>query len=126
MNFPQLKGATPTLLARRLGLGRGGSGLAEWPVEDASGPRRKPGTAEHLLRRLGALDGLAHQDVPERSFLADRNERQRVALVSPYGDASGFSPLADEGICARPWSCFSRAKAEDGRHEAITSLLLCA
>jgi hypothetical protein len=101
--FPQRTGATPTLLARHLGMGRGGSGLAEWPGKDASDPGCNPGVAEHRsLRRLGDLVGHFGEHVPERSFGGNRDKRQSVALLTRDGNAGGFSPLVNEGVCTVP------------------------
>ena len=48
--FP-VEEAASILLARRLGMGRGSSGSAEWPVKDVSNPGPKSGAAAVFLRK---------------------------------------------------------------------------
>lgn len=111
------KGATPTLLAKRLGIGRGSSGPAEWLDENASGPRQKMSrTAGLALRRLHGLVRHFDEDVPERILNFGRRERQPIALGEPYGgDTSVFSVVAFEGICTSIRGDFPRLVA-DNRH----------
>lgn len=97
MIFPQNTGATPTLLARRLGMGRGSSFDAERHGKDASGTRRIGHRQRRALGRLGRLGGVSHQDVPNWPFGGDC-DRQSFANLTPHGNAKALAVAASEDI----------------------------
>jgi hypothetical protein len=114
--FPDGKGATPTLLARRFGMGQGRSDRpAEWPGKVLSDHGRKPEAAECVLGRLGDLVRHSDEHVPKRTFSGNRDERQPVALLARDGKAGGFSPLVNEGVGTVPGGLIPGLKAND-RH----------
>jgi hypothetical protein len=108
MPVPQKKGATPTLLARRLGMGRGSSVLAERPENNACvrGQNNVP-TRRRELRRLRGLVRNIDEDVPERFCFGCQHHRQPLPRRARDDEASDFAPLAHEGVCALPRSFIS-------------------
>lgn len=115
--LPMTKEAAPTLLARRLGMGRGGFGTAEWRRHDASGGGRQSAAAWRrvLLCRLGDLVGCADEHVPTGTIVGDRDERQTSAPVTRDGDTGGFSPLVNKGVLTVLGGLIPRLEAND-RH----------
>jgi hypothetical protein len=98
--LPKHKGATPTLLARRLGMGRGGSGTAERPVENASDPRQKPGVAERSLRGLRNRGRVVHEHEGDWLLVCGRDyhQRQPVSGVAPHSKTEVFPVVPTQGV----------------------------
>src|SRR5271165_5083125 len=119
---PTYKGATPTLLARRLGMGRSGSGPAEWPVENASGPRQKPGAAGSVLRRVDGLLGLVVEDEPEFGVGLNLDKRETFSPLDRDRAARSLAVVLDEPVCPAPRSNLSRG--ESVNHHRISLRLV--
>ena len=98
MICPTQKGATPTLLARRLGWAEVApdwpSGQRMMPVP----PDRKAGKHWAVSRRLGGLDGLARENKPKRVLNSRCRQRQSLAFVHPDGNSGVFSVVAFQDI----------------------------
>jgi hypothetical protein len=102
MSLPRKKEVTPTLLARRLGMGRGDFGLAEWPGKIASGSRRKAGAAGAFLSRLGEFAWHGYQDVPDwRLDICRCDERQTISDIEPQSNPDRFAVVADDVVRTR-------------------------
>jgi hypothetical protein len=76
--------------------------MAERPVKNASGLRRKPEAAGAFLCRLGDFAWHSDQDVPDwRLDICRCDERQTVANVEPQRDPQGFAVVADNVVRTR-------------------------
>lgn len=109
--FRHRKGATPTLLARRMGMGRGGSGLTEWRRKDASDPGRQSEAAEHVLRRVDCFPRFVHEDEPKLGVVCGLNKRESYSPLDRDRAACLLAVIRDEPVCPIPRSNFSRGES---------------
>jgi hypothetical protein len=121
--FRHRKGATPTLLARRMGMGRGGSGLTEWRRKDASGPGRESEAAGHVLGRVDGFSGFVCKDEPKPGVVDGLGERESCSPPDRDRAAHLLAVIRDELVCPVPRSNFSGG--ESINHHRMNLRLVC-